>query len=363
MSRDPEQHTGWDACEAGPLRGGIAVAVRPGGERVQHARENCVDLVPDEPESRPAGWSPEWREALLSQVAGLVAGRDLPGAWVPALGVPRSVHGQSQGICDLFGARVAPQPDGNYYVYPLPPDPAAVDAVRPRALETSMYWGAVEWVRYAYASTRGCFEFRNPVMTGPFDTANYLLGTTVLLEWVYTRPAVLHRLLDTITTVIVGMLRSLRDAAGSVLHGDALACMRNAFCLCSECRSLVSAEVHEAFEAPFLERIGGELGPYAIHSCGSWERTVPTALRDPRLRAMAGQVRENDLAELCRLADGKLVLSIGPSRDLDERYTWPDTRDFLQHVIHTVPPEQPVEIAIDESCLGLWRELRGPCAT
>ena len=133
--------------------------------------------------------------------------------------------------------------------------------------------------------------------------------------------------------------------------------MRNAFCLCSECRSLVSADTYEEFEAPCLARIGRQLGPYGIHSCGSWERTVPSALRDPNLRAMHGQVRENDLATLCKFAHGDIMLSIGPSQNLPDRYTWRDTRSFLEYILASAAPRQPVEISIDEPDLGLWAEL------
>ena len=356
-THDATSHPGWDALRPGPLDGGIAVAVRPSKERVEQAREACLDLAPDEEGSRPSRWSPKWLEALQGAVARTVAAQDLPGAWVPALNVPRFVHGQSQGICDLFGATVERQEDGNYFVRPLPPDTAAVAAVEPAAIETSMYWGAVEWVAYARAATRGRFDFRNPVMTGPFDTANYLLGTTVLMEWVYTEPAALHRLLDRITEVVIGMMGALRQATGGRLHGDALSCMRDAFCLCSECRALVSEGVYEAFEAPCLARIGEALGPFGIHSCGAWERTVPSALRDPNLRAMNGQVRENDLAELCAQTQGCVLLSIGPSANLHERYTWPDTESFLRYILQTTPPEQPLEVAVNEADLGLWGDL------
>ena len=125
------------------------------------------------------------------------------------------------------------------------------------------------------------------------------------------------------------------------------------------CRSIVSAATYEEFEAPYLERIGRQLGSYGIHACGSWERTVPIALRDPQLRAMNGQVRENDLATLCRLAHGDVMLSIGPSQNLHERYTWPDTRSFLEFVLRVVPREQPAEVSIDEADLGLWSDLYG----
>jgi hypothetical protein len=331
--------------------------VSPSKERVERAREQANDLVPDEAESRPAGWTPEWPKALVDGATRFLAARQLPGSWTPALGVPRFVHGQSQGICDLFGAKVQRQNDGNYYVHPLSPTPRQVDLVEPMALTRSMYWGAVEWTRYAHSASRGTLPFRNPVMTGPFDTANYLLGTTVLMEWVYTEPGVLHRLLDKITDVTIGMMGALQQAAGGVLHGDALSCMRHAFCLCSECRSLVSAAIFEEFDAPYLARIGRALGPYGIHACGSWERTVPISLRDPHLRAMNGQVRENDLATLCRCARGRIVLSIGRSVNVHTEFIWPDMRSFLAYILESVPKEQPLEISLSEGEMDLWNEL------
>jgi len=329
----------------------------PSEERLVQCRRRTLDLLPDEAKARPTRWTPEWQKALVEGVARLLAGQELPGAWLPALGVPRFVHGQSQGICDLFGARVERQEDGNCYVHPLPPDPLRIDAFEPATPATSMYWGAVNWIVYAHAASRGAFAFRNPVMTGPFDTANYLLGTTVLMEWVYAQPAVLHRLLGKITDVIIWMIRALQGAAGGSLHGDALSCMRDAFCLCSECRSLVSAGIFEEFEAPYLARIGQAAGPYGIHACGSWERTLPRSLQDPKLRAMNGQVRENDLAMLCELARGQIVLSIGRSENVHTRYLWPDTRSFLEHVLEVVPDAQPVETTVREADLELWNDL------
>ena len=349
----------WDALwEHRPI-GRIAIVVRPGKERGERAAKACGGLYLRQPEPKPRRWTDGWREALLTGIAALHAGMQLPGDCFPALRVPRFAHGQSQGICDLFGAAVEPQEDGNFFVRPLPADPKRIDAIRPARLDTSMYWGAVEWIRYARSATDGAYAFRNPVLTGPFDTANYLLGTTVLLEWVYTEAAALHRLLEKITDVLAAMISALKEAAGGELHGDSLPCMRGGVCLCSECRSIVSEQVYEQFEAPYLRRLGEETGPYGIHSCGSWERTVPSALEDPNLRAMNGQVMENDLSRLCELADRGVTLSIRPSQNLDERYTWATMADFYRYIIETAPPSQPLEISVSERDVPLWNRLCG----
>ena len=347
----------WDTLWEGRSIGRIAVAVMPSAERTDAAKGMFAELDEGTGQAPSGDRSRQWRQDLCRQAARLAAQMQLPGDAFPALPVPRSVHGQSQGICDVFGAEMERDADGYYFVHPLPPDPARIGAIEPRPLDQSLYWGAVQWLREARAWTDGTLAFRNPVMTSPFDTANYLLGTTVLMHWVYDEPDALHALLATITDVIARMLIALREAAGGQLHGDATACMRGGVCLCSECRSIVSRSVYEEFEAPYLARLGERLGPYAIHACGGWERTVPSALADTNLRAMNGQIRENDLGELCRLADGKIALSIGPSCNLDERFTWSDITDFYRHVLETVPPSQPFELGVPECDVPIWNDL------
>jgi len=359
----PGQPIPWDALSSACPVAGVAVTVCPSKESVTEMRQQALASLPDEPHVRPPGWTPEWRDALLDGISHLLAGRQLPGAWIPALDVPRFVHGQSQSICDLFGATVEKQPDGNYFVHPLVDTPETIHRIRSRPLETSAYWGAVEWIRYARAASRNRFQFRNPVMVGPFDLTNYLLGTTRLMEWVYTEPATIHALQEKTADVIIGMYHSLKEAAGGALHALHFGCLANAFDLCSECRSLVSADMFEEFDAPYLRRIGHALGPYGIHSCGSWERTIPGSLRDPNLKGMNGQVRENDLHKLCALANGRVLLSIGQSINLHERFTWADRERFFRYVLDSAPRHQPIEIRIDESesdmFARLYQETRG----
>ena len=351
--RDPNV---WDALWRNEPIGRIAVAVAPGKERLDEAGKACADLPLPEPDRKPAGWTDRWRESLLDEIAAIHARMQLPGDFCPAVNVPGFLHGQSQGICDLFGARVEPRPDGLFFVHPLSTNAEGIEALSPRPIAESMYWGAVEWIRYARAATNGLLGFRNPVMTGPLDTANYLLGTMGLMEWMYGEPKALGRLLEKITDVIVRMIRALRDAAGGELYPETFYCMRGGFTLCSECRSLLSLEHYEQFEAPYLRRIGEEVGDYGIHSCGSWERTLPSGVDDPNLRAMHGQVRENDLDLLCRLSAGRMTLGIWHSENLSERYIWPDMMDFYAHVLATTPPGQPIETQVREDDVPFLNE-------
>lgn len=181
-----------------------------------------------------------------------------------------------------------------------------------------------------------------------------VLGPTVFMEWLYTEADTVHSILEKITNVIIGMLNSLKEAAGGLTSSHQLYCVRGGFDLCSEVRSLISREMYNEFDAPCLRRIGEACGAYGIHSCGNWERTVESALADPHLVAMNGQSKENDIANLCRLADGKLLLSINSSANLHERFLWETREEFLRHVIETVPPSQPFETVLAEEELPFW---------
>ena len=253
-------------------------------------------------------------------------------------------------------ARVEEQPDGNCFAFPLPADPSAIDAVQANALETSAYWA-----RWSGRDTprrharQDSFPKRRD--DGAHRHGQLPARPDDFLEWVYTHPDTVHRLLEKITDVIVRMTRARLEAAGGVAHSLHFACLRGGFDLCSEVRSLVSRAIYEEFEAPYLRRIGEAIGAFGVHSCGSWERTIPSVLENPRIRAMNGQIKENNLEELCRLADGKIALSIGPSVNVHACHTWPDMESFYRHILKTTPDSQPFEVSVEEEHLPLWNRL------
>lgn len=353
----------WDALWNIEWPGQIAVACAPDEERVVEMKQNySIDL--DDEVYRTKNWTQEWLDWLRENLYFNAARMALPGDYCPALDVPGFIHGQSQGITDLFGVEVERLPDGNFYAHAFGPDPKVIAEIISLSIESSQYYHAVEYIQYAHGATDGAFPFHNPVMTSPLDTANYVLGTTPLMEWLYTEPEVVHHLLNQITEVIIEMVGRLRDAAGGLLCSHHLSCVRGGFDLCSEDRSLISFELYEKFEAPYLKRVGEALGTFSAHSCGNWERTVTSMINDPNFCAMNGQIKENDLATLCNLASGQLTLSIGRSMNVHDRFMWPDTESYYCHILETVPDGQPLELIIEtESDIQVWdrlhREVRG----
>ena len=342
--------------------GKIAVCCSSSTERVTKLKKYRIEL--DDKPYRTQNWTPKWLEWLTENLYGNAAQMQLPGDFCYALDVPGFVHGESQGIGDIFGTKVELLPCGNFHIHPLPAVPETIKDINVLPIEKSLYYRAVEYIQYARAATNGVLPFHNPVMTGPIDTANYLLGTTTLLEWLYTEPEAVHNLLGKITDVLIQMVRAIRDAAGRYLCSHHLRCARGGFDFCSEVRSLISLEMYEAFEAPYLRRIGQELGAFSAHSCGNWEKTIQSTISDPNFRALNGQIKENDLAAICRLASGNLTLSIGRSVDVHDRFMWPDTESYYRHILKIVPDGQPFELTLEkEEDIELWgklhRQIRG----
>ncbi len=373
-SLDRREDRVWDKLWRAESIGRLAVAVQPNVARFERAKAVLglsgfersgnperelsfgISAAAQMPK-HPGGGSERWRQAMLDELAAMTAYMQLPGDYCPGMTPPGFAHGHSQGITDIFGARVEEQPDGNYFTYPFPADTALVDDIQVQPIQSSIYWNAVEWMNYVRSVVGGDVPFRNPVMTGPIDTANYLLGTTTLLEWVYTEPDTLHRLLQKVTDVIIEMMNALKEAAVVTPRAHHIACGRGGFDLCSEVRSLVSMSIYEEFEAPYLMQIGGKVGTFGAHSCGSWERTIPSILNNPYLRFMNGQIRENDLEDLCKQAHGRILLSINPSINVHDRYMWPDLESYFSHVLKTVPEDQPCEVFVSEDDLPMLARL------
>jgi len=116
---DPSPHPVWDALwEARPI-GRIALAVWPNAERIERVKQrlasNSASPSTDRKNGRRTGKSRLPKDRCVCSRA------ELPGDRYQPIAVPRFVHGQSQGIVDVFGARPEQQPDGNVFAHPLPP--------------------------------------------------------------------------------------------------------------------------------------------------------------------------------------------------------------------------------------------------
>jgi len=277
---------------------------------------------------------------------------------VPALSIPRPIYGQSQGITQVFGCRLIPQANENGLFYPVPgiQNPADVDCLKLVPLEQTMYYNSIEFAKYAVESTDGQLLVKNPVMTGPIDTANYVLGTMRLMEWIYDEPVALHKLLHIITEVIISAILRLQEVAHGKICPETVSCVDRGYGLCSEVRHLLSADCVDEFETHYLKKISGACGKYSFHSCGTWERTLETDMGDPNLMIVNFQTKEMDLKKVYEKTKGKLSISFQPSFCLPEKYLWPDDESYYRHLIEIFPEPIPVEFRVGN--IDIWQKIQ-----
>jgi hypothetical protein len=306
----------------------------------------------DIPLAGPAGSMPEWDDMIRRQICDLHLGAmsRYEDDSYPAINIPRIVHRGGQGFAEIFGCEIIGQGNDPNLFYPVPwiRNPSDLAKMKLRPPEDSWIGRAIEFAAYARAVTANSLAIRNPVMAGPIDNALLVLGTMQLMHWIYDEPAALHEFLEIITDVLIDVVHRLQNATGGALCPDHCWCLPHGFALCSEVRSLLSVSMFEEFEAPCLRRIGRECGPYMIHSCGTWERTLPIDMQDENLVLVNFQTKEMNLEKVYAYTQGRLSLYVGESINLGDRYLWPCETDFYRYLMTAFPEEVPLSFSIKD---------------
>ena len=280
----------------------------------------------------------------------------------PALVIPREKYGQSQALAEIFGAKLVEHESQPGLYHPVPCITTASDvwSLKPKPLAECMYHKAIDYARYIHEAAGGELAVRSPILTGPLDTANYLLGTTALMGWVYEEPEALKKLLDIITDTLIEVINLYQEAVSGHTAPDLVPCAGKGYLVCSEVRHLISLETYCEFEAPYLRRIGEACGPFAVHACGNMERTIRATLGDPNIFAADFQSRETDIALALSETQNKLSFNIRKTFCYEE-YEWPDDESYYRYLFNTIKEPAPVCFMIYdiEAYRNVWDELGG----
>ena len=112
-----------------------------------------------------------------------------------------------------------------------------------------LYGNSAKFAKFAREATNGQLAVRNPVMTGPIDTANYILSAMRLMEWFYDEPAALHKLLKMITDTLIEFIKEFQNIVGGLCPGRIFLFTRRIFIMFRS-EIVISAEIYEEPEAP-----------------------------------------------------------------------------------------------------------------
>lgn len=342
----------WEALAEKRPFGGLAVAL-PSFPDAEEVKKDVVPVNQIPLAKTALGRNELWDQYLRKDIHHLLiaAASKYQCDAYPALNIPRPIHRQSQGLAEIFGCsleEVKSEPD-LFHPIPCIHEPSDVDRIKVIPFEQTAYGNAVKYARYAYEATEGMLSVKNPVMTGPIDTVNYIMGTMTLMEWIYDYPNELHTLLRIVTEQLIKLIKALQKVTDNHLCPDHSFCLPRGYALCSEVRHMISKEAYDEFEAPYLRQIGKECGPYVYHSCGTFERMLETDAADPMLMLINFQTKEMDLKKVYAATNGRLSMLVGRSINLTEKYLFPDERSFYEHLFTAFPEPVPVETPVFDS--------------
>lgn len=184
---------------------------------------------------------------------------------------------------------------------------------------------------------------------GALTTAHKFLGDQFFMD-LLAAPDRVRRVMDWITTANIVLVRHYADLCGIKIQAVHVG-------ECSSC--MVGRDPWEAFVAPTLQRIGLELGPIRLHSCGRSDHILEAARNVTRLHSL-DLGGETSLARVRDLFGCDLPVSIAPQArlltkgSLDELQAW--TEKVLEDnqggelvILFHIEPQYP---------LGTLREWR-----
>ena len=152
---------------------------------------------------------------------------------------------------------------------------------------------------------------------GALTTAHKFLGESFFMDLLADPDRVRH-VMDWITAANIVLVRHFADLCGIAIQGVHVG-------ECSSC--MVGRDPWETFVLPTLQRIGAELGPVRLHSCGRSDHILEAARKVVRLDSL-DLGGETSLARVRELFGRDLPVSVAPPArlltqgKLDELIAW-----------------------------------------
>lgn len=290
--------------------------------------------------------SPEkYLAAQLQEIEGQLA---FEGDFVPALSPALGVV----GIPSAFGGEVVWWEKDFPSIKPIRnDDPRRIlDLARPAADEGELK-RVLDTTRYFLQETGGRLPIRMGDIQGPLDSAALVFGHTEFFEALKTHPEEAQRLMELVTEVSIDFVRAQRalvraagvefvpslfqpwlpDGAGVSVSNDAAI--------------MISAEMHDRFVVPFLNRLSEEFGGIFIHSCGNWKHLLPSLGKVRGLRGLEFGASEMPFEAAAEAFGGKCVLAcrVGQHRDIKFR----GMADYVRKVLRAANTLHGLFIHVD----------------
>ncbi len=287
----------------------------------------------------------KYLSAQLEEIGGQLAFRgDFVPALSPALGVV--------GIPSAFGCEVVWWEKDFPSVRPIRnDDPRRILELEKPTADAGELERVLDHTRYFLEATGGRLPIRMGDIQGPLDSAALVFGHTEFFEAMRTHPHEAMRLMDLVTEVSIDFVKTQRrlvkeagaefvpslfqpwipDGSGVSISNDAAV--------------MISAEMHDRFCLPFLNRLSEEFGGIYIHSCGNWTHLIPSLAKVRGLRGLEFGASETPFEAPAEAFGGKVVLAcrVGQHRDIKFR----GMADYVSRVLKSAKTWRGLFVHVD----------------
>ena len=198
-------------------------------------------------------------------------------------------------IASMFGAEITLVGDNMPWARPVggietlraiveSPLPHLGSGLGARVIEQYEFYHAV---LADYPACREAIEITLPDLQSPFDTAELLWGSEILLA-VNTQPDLVAALLDKIANQMLAFYRAIDGLVRDSLRRDAqyqhAVPVRGKILLRNDTAVLVGPQIYEDLIRPSDTRLARELDGIAIHFCGSGQHQIDSMLAIPGMQ-------------------------------------------------------------------------------
>jgi hypothetical protein len=283
--------------------------------------------------------------AQLEEIEGQAA---MQGDFVPALCPTLGVI----GIPSAFGCDLIWWEKDFPAVRPLPAeDPAFIRDLSLPGVRDGELGRILDYTTFFIEQTASTFPIRLADTQGPLDNAALIMGHNNLFLAMQTHPEEVHYLLGLVTDLIIRFAKTQRDIvrrAGAefipsmfqpwIPDGYGLS-VANDECV------MISAEMHDEFNVPYLNRISEEFGGVYVHSCGNWIHQLSSLKKVVNLRGVEFGASETPIGAVVEALGGKSVIACRVGLNRDNRFE--SMVDFVSRIRKAYPSNRGLFVHVD----------------
>jgi uroporphyrinogen-III decarboxylase len=249
-------------------------------------------------------------------------------------------------IPSAFGCPVVWSDDDFPAVRPIiGADPSRIFELEPPSVTDGLLGRILEYT--AFFRERTGLPIRVTDIQGPLDSASLICGHTDFLLAMHTAPDAVEHLLGLVTDLTIEFVRAQREAAGEFVPSLFQPWMPDGtgVSLSNDDGVMISAEFHDRFCVPYVNRISRSFGGVFIHSCGNWEHLFPSLEKIEELRGLEFGAGETSFQKVAERFGGRAVLSTRVGLNLDIHFG--SIAEYLRRILADRTTNRGLLIQVD----------------